>query len=118
MDDEETVRRVAERMLNHIGIGRVCLATDGAEAIELYRDALAGGRPFDGVILDVTVPGGMGGKETMAKLLEIDPDVKAIVSSGYAADGTLADYSALGFKAMIAKPYTLKQLAEVISAIL
>jgi len=118
MDDEEAVREVAGRMLKHLGYDDVEFAADGAEAIKLYKAAMASGNPFNVVILDLTIPGGMGGKETVKKLLKIDPGVKAIVSSGYVDDSVSAKYKEHGFSGMIAKPYTLEQLRKALEDVI
>ncbi|HEY6000818.1 MAG TPA: PAS domain S-box protein [bacterium] len=117
MDDEPVVREVAGALLGAIG-HEPTLAENGEAALERYREAAAAGRPFDAVILDLTVRGGMGGKETMRRLLELDPAVKAIVSSGYSADGVLADYRDHGFRDVLAKPYTLTGLRDVLDRLL
>jgi signal transduction histidine kinase/CheY-like chemotaxis protein len=117
MDDEEAVRDIAGRMLRHIGYEDIGFATDGAEAIRLYKSAMASGKPFDAVILDLTIPGGMGGKETMKELLKIDPDVKAIVSSGYADESVASEFKEYGFRGVVAKPYTLEQLSSTLSEV-
>jgi len=111
MDDEEMVRNTAGEMLRRIGY-TVEFARDGAQAIEVYVKAQLSGQPFDAIIMDLTIPGGLGGKETIKKLLEIDPEVKAIVSSGYSNDPVMADYKKYGFAGVIAKPYRIKQLSE------
>ena len=97
MDDEEMVRHILDKMLGHLGY-KAKLARDGEEAIELFTSAQASGKAFDAVILDLTVPGGMGGTETMARLLEIDPRVKAIVSSGYSDDPIMAEFAKYGLQ--------------------
>jgi two-component system cell cycle sensor histidine kinase/response regulator CckA len=117
MDDEETVREVASRMLKHIGYEDVEVAADGTAAINMYRQAMRAGKPFDVVILDLTIPGGMGGKETIKKLLEINPGVKAIVSSGYSSDSAVAEYKEHGFSGVVAKPYTIEQLRTALNAV-
>lgn len=88
------------------------VATEGKEAIKRYADAQAIGQPFSAVILDLTIPGGMGGKETMRRLRQIDPGIKAIVCSGYSNDLVLANYEAHGFQAMVAKPFELAELSN------
>jgi PAS domain S-box-containing protein len=117
MDDEEVVRDVAGEMLKQIGY-EVEFARDGAEAIELYNKSKESGNTFDAVILDLTVPGGMGGVETIKKLLEIDPAVKAIVSSGYSNDPVMANFSEYGFAEVVPKPYEIQKVGEVVRKVL
>ncbi len=117
MDDEELVRRIAGAMLTALGF-TVTFAHDGGEAIEKYRAATGAGEPYVIVIMDLTIPGKMGGKEALLKLREIDPSVKAIVSSGYSHDATTANLQELGFKGVLAKPYTLEDMSRVIAAVL
>lgn len=116
MDDEKMVRTVAGRMLKHIGYN-VKYARDGVEAIELYTKAREKNEPFDAVILDLTIKGGMGGKKAIRELLKIDSEVRAIVSSGYADDPVLADFKGHGFSGFIAKPYSIQRLSEVLHKI-
>ena len=118
MDDEQGVREVAGRMLKHIGYQDIEFAEDGAEAIKLYKAAMKSGNPFSVAILDLTIPGGMGGEVTIGKLLDIDPGVKAIVSSGYIDDPVMADYSEYGFSGMVAKPYTLDELRKSVQDVI
>ncbi len=113
MDDEEHIRDLATEMLSNLGYS-VITAVDGAEAIELYKEAMVSGNPFSMVILDLTIPGGMGGKETVQKLMEIDTEVKAIVSSGYSNDPVLANFREHGFKGVISKPYRIRELSEIL----
>jgi len=117
MDDEPAVREIAGNMLQFLGY-EVEFAREGAEAIELYKKAKKSGKAFDAVILDLTVPGGMGGKEAIRMLLEIDPDVRAIVSSGYSNDPVMSDFKRYGFRGVVAKPYNLKNLAEEVHKII
>ena len=117
MDDEEIIRKMLKNMLSLAGY-TVELSADGAEALEKYQQAIKERDPFSAVIMDLTIPGGMGGKEAIQKLLEIDPNAVAIVSSGYATDAIMSDYKAYGFKAVIAKPYSAKQLQETLSGLL
>ena len=114
MDDEEAIRKMLKNMLSLAGY-EVELTADGTAALEKYAQALATGKPFFAVIMDLTIPGGMGGKEAIKKLLEIDPQATAIVSSGYATDPIMSEYKKHGFKAVIAKPYSIKQLRETLS---
>ena len=113
MDDEEIIRVFLCDGLRHFGY-EVESAINGAEAVNLYKMAVELGVPYDAVILDLTVPGGMGGKETVKELLNIDPGAKVIVSSGYSNDPIMAEYDKYGFKGVVAKPYKLKELSEVV----
>jgi DNA-binding NtrC family response regulator len=117
MDDEEIVRDAAGRILQTAGY-EVALATDGNEAIELYRKARESGKPFDAVILDLTVPGGIGGKDALKILLGIDPAVRAIVSSGYSHDPIMAHYQDYGFRGVIAKPYKIREMSEIVNRVI
>lgn len=117
MDDEETIREVAGSMLELMGY-TVAFARDGVEAIAMYNAAKSMDRPFDAVIMDLTVPGGMGGREAVARLIEIDPHVRAIVSSGYSSDPVMANYREMGFKGVIAKPYHVDELSETVARVI
>jgi two-component system cell cycle sensor histidine kinase/response regulator CckA len=113
MDDEPMIRTVLGKMLLAMGY-EVESAHDGKQALELYTRAQDTGDPFVTVILDLTVPGGMGGKEAMARFLKIDPQIKAIVSSGYSDDPVMANFQSYGFTAVIAKPYRISELDKVL----
>jgi len=117
MDDEELVRRVAGTLLRSLGYDVVEVA-GGAEMIEAYVKARDGGAPFEAVIMDLTVPGGMGGKEAIARLLEIDASARAIVSSGYSNDPIMAHFREHGFKGVVAKPYEIDELSETLQRVL
>jgi PAS domain S-box-containing protein len=117
MDDEAGIRTLAIRMLTLLGHD-VEVVDDGTAAVERYTRALQMGRPFDAVLLDLVVPGGMGGRETIELLTEVDPTVNAIVVSGYSQDKTLTDYRNYGFKASIAKPYTLEELDSTLHSVI
>jgi two-component system, cell cycle sensor histidine kinase and response regulator CckA len=114
MDDESIVLNVATRMLNHLGFRGVQTAADGKAAIEAYRKAKNDGNPFTLVIMDLTVPGGMGGGEAIKALLEIDPGVRVIVSSGEYGGLVMSDFKKYGFSAKLGKPYTVDELAYAI----
>lgn len=117
MDDEESVLNVATQMLHSLGY-EVESARDGEEAIQKYREAREAGRPFDAVIMDLTVPGGMGGREAVQKLRQIDPHLKAIVSSGYSNDPVMAQFEEHGFVACIAKPYSVHKMGKTLQEVL
>ncbi len=116
MDDEEFVRDVTVHMVNRLGY-EAEVAKDGDEAVSRYKNALESGKKYDAVIMDLTIPGGMGGKEAIQHLLEVDPDVKAIVSSGYSGDPIMSDYQQYGFTAVLTKPYQLDQVGNALNRI-
>ncbi|MBW7997762.1 MAG: response regulator [Candidatus Glassbacteria bacterium] len=93
-------------------------AKNGTQAIEMYEQAKDSGQPFDVVILDLTIPGGMGGRETIEKLREIDPDVRAIVASGYSNDPVMSEPEKHGFRGVVPKPYRIEKLREVLQSVL
>lgn len=113
MDDEKAIRDMAAELLGLIGY-EVETASDGEEAVEIFRKATKVGKSFDLVILDLTVPGGMGGKEAMELLRAVNPRVKAIVSSGYSNDPVMAKYARYGFSGVIPKPYDARTLSEAV----
>ncbi len=117
MDDEELVSEVTGAILKTLGY-EVEFAKDGSEAIELYKKTMKSGKPFNVVIMDLTIPGGMGGKEAIRKLAEIDPGVKAIVSSGYFNDPVMAEFKKYGFVGVMAKPYKIEELSETLYKVL
>lgn len=117
MDDQQNVRDTVGEMLNYIGY-EVEFANDGQEAIELFKNAKESKNPFDAVILDLTVPAGMGGTEAIQRLIEIEPDVKAIVSSGYSNDPVLCEYQQYGFSGIVTKPYEIKELSEILHKVI
>ena len=117
VDDEETIRDLIEFTLSHIGY-QVMGAETALAGVNLYREKLEAGERFDCVILDLTLPGGMGGKEALKRLIEIDPTVSAIVSSGYAMDDTMSRYQDYGFRGCIAKPYEAAELGRVVHEVI
>src|SRR2546421_8599273 len=113
VDDEDAIRDLVEFTLTRLGYD-VSQAATALQGIEIYQEKLKAGKRFDLVILDLTLPGGMGGKEALKKLIEIDPTVNAIVSSGYATDATMSRYQDFGFRGVIAKPYEAAELGKIV----
>jgi PAS domain S-box-containing protein len=117
MDDDEFVLEIVGDMLKEIGY-QVEFAKNGQEAIDLYTSAKEGGKPFKSVIMDLTIPGGMGGRETIEKLTEIDPDVKAVVSSGYSSDPIMGNFREYGFRGCVSKPYRVEDICKTLNEII
>ncbi len=117
LEDEPSVRAVMAKMLAKLGYQAV-FAQDGQELLDRYDQGCEPGQPFAGVILDLTIPGGMGGLEACQRLRQLHPEVKTIVSSGYADDPVLADYRSYGFDGAIAKPYRLQELSTILHQVL
>jgi PAS domain S-box-containing protein len=117
MDDVEEVRFVTSSMLIELGYEVIC-AEDGREAIEIYKKARELGSPFDAVIFDLTVQGGMGGKEALSELLSVDPYVKAVVASGYTDDPIIDNFKEHGFKGAVVKPYKMEELDEALKKLI
>jgi CheY-like chemotaxis protein len=117
MDDEEAIRVVAGDLLTLLGYD-VATAKDGSECIEMYKAAMESDQPFSVVIMDLTVPGGLGGKAAIQSLLEIDPKIKAIVSSGYSTDPIMSNYQHYGFKGIVPKPYNAVELSRALQELI
>jgi PAS domain S-box-containing protein len=117
MDDDETVLDVVGAILRSAGYG-VTNARDGREMLATYQKALSNGASFDAVILDLTIPGGMGGKEAVGRLLQLDPQANAIVSSGYSNDPVMADFGTFGFRGAVSKPFKVEDLCRVVDDVL
>ncbi len=117
MDDEKSIREIASEMLDNIGY-ETTAATDGLEAVRLYKEAEGSKKSYDAVIMDLTVPGGVGGEKAVQDLIKIDPGVKAIASSGYSNSPVIADYRKYGFCSVITKPYRIKELSEVLHRVM
>ena len=117
MDDEEVIRNLLRELLETLGYTVECVQ-DGAEAVAVYQRAQAARQSFAAVILDYTMPGGVGGLETLNRLRAIDPQVKALISSGYANNPVMADWAYYGFSGVVAKPYTMAQLQEALHNVL
>jgi CheY-like chemotaxis protein len=110
------IRKLAGELLSYLGY-EVDFALDGAEAIKRYKEAMNSKKPFDAIILDLTVKGGMGGKETIQKLTKIDPNVVAIVCSGYCNDPGITDFGQYGFSGVVTKPYTMSELGKKLNQV-
>lgn len=117
MDDEDMILDFAKEVLSRAGYYVEC-SKNGRQAIEVYKKAISSGEPFDLVILDFTIPGGMGGKETINRLLKITPNVKAIVTSGYSADPIMTEYKEYGFSSILTKPYKVNDLLKTIEIVI
>jgi CheY-like chemotaxis protein len=117
MDDEASIRQVGSAILRRRGyeVEAVC---DGAEVVRRYAEAQGSGHPFSVVVLDLTIPGGMGGIQALEQLLRLNPAVRAIVSSGYSNDSVLSNYRAHGFRGMVTKPYESGDLLQEIERVL
>jgi len=117
MDDEAVVRDILKTLLNRMG-HEVILAEEGREAIDTYQEAIARNQPIDLVIMDLTISGGMGGRDAVKKIIALDPKAKVIVSSGYSNDPIMANFRDYGFSAAIAKPFKMSELISVINQLL
>lgn len=117
MDDDEAIREVAGEMLKQLGY-QVTFAKEGREAIALYQAAFRSTAPFDAVVMDLTIAGGMGGKEAIERLVRIDPHVRAVVSSGYSDDPIMSDFKRFGFSGVAAKPYKIDELSRTLREVI
>jgi len=117
MDDEASIRKLATTLLRRLG-SEVEDTADGQAAVDRFKAAREAGRPFDVVVMDLTVPGGMGGLEALERMRALDPQVKAIVSSGYSSDPVLAKYRDYGFRGRVAKPYEIAEFGRVLREVL
>jgi len=117
MDDDEFVLTVTGEALSHAGY-HVGYAYDGDEAIEMYLTARASGAPYDLIIMDLTIPGGMGGEEAINKLLEIDSNAKAVAASGYAHGSLMSDFKTYGFCGVLSKPFSISELCELVDRVI
>ena len=117
MDDEQIILDVTMEVLKFLGYG-VMFASEGAAAIDLYKNEKAAGVPFDMVILDLSVPDGMGGKEAIALLKAFDPEVNAVVSTGFSNDPVVLDFASYGFSGKLTKPYKINDLKKVLEQLI
>ncbi len=113
MDDEEIILDVSREVLRFLEYD-AAFAKEGASAIELYKQEKEAGRPFDLVIIDLTIPEGMGGREAIEKLRSYDPGVKAVVSSGYTNDPVMQDFTRYGFSGRLTKPYRINEMKTLL----
>lgn len=116
MDDEEMVGEIACQMLIHLGY-QATHVLDGQEAVDEYISQFKAGKPYAVVIMDLTIPGGMGGKEAVAEILAVDPSAKVLVSSGYSTDPIMTNYSDYGFSGVINKPFDLMAIKGVLETV-
>ncbi|GAG85024.1 unnamed protein product, partial [marine sediment metagenome] len=117
MDDEDIIRRVLSKMLTQLGY-EAHVVNEGISAIKIYKKFLEKNDPFDVVILDLTIRGGMGGAETMENLLIIDPKAKVLASSGYTTDKIITNYESYGFSGALIKPYRVNELDKILLEVL
>jgi DNA-binding NtrC family response regulator len=116
MDDDIEIRKMAVKMIELLNC-EVTTVPDGESAITVFTEEYSKGTPFDAVILDITIPGGVRGKETIKSLLDTDPSIKAVVSTGYSNSPLVAEYKKHEFAAVIKKPYTFDELVKTLSAL-
>lgn len=116
MDDEDMVGEIACQMLGYLGF-EAMRVTDGADAVREYKENRENGVPFSAVIVDLNVPGGMGGKEAASEILSIDRGAKVFVSSGYSTDPIMVNFQEYGFAGGIAKPFDLASMQKMLSSI-
>jgi PAS domain S-box-containing protein len=117
MDDDDAVRELAAEMLKFLGY-EVSTASEGTQAVRLYDNSREEGRPFDAVIMDLTIPGGMGGAEAITILRRLDPQIRAIVSSGYSNDPIMANYRDYGFSGVLCKPFSAESMSDVLRQVI
>jgi CheY-like chemotaxis protein len=117
MDDEQIILDMTREVLKFLDYD-VMFAKEGREAIDLYKKEMAAGAPFDVVILDLSVPSGLGGEETIKELRKIDPRVKSVVSSGYMDDPVVRDFSSHGFDERLTKPYKILDLKKILEQLM
>lgn len=117
MDDEAYIRELLEDMIGMLGYSTVT-TSEGQEAIKVFEQALNSGKRFDAIVMDLTIPCGMGGKEAIEEILKIDPDARSIVASGYSADNIMANYGAFGFTTILQKPFRFDEINKALEEVM
>jgi len=117
MDDEECLLELTQHVLTHLGYQTITVK-DGAEAVKRYHELQQSGETPDAVIMDLTIPGGMGGKDALQAILEINPQAKAIASSGYSSDPIMSNYQEYGFCGTLCKPFRIETLGQLLSEVI
>jgi len=117
MDDELYICELLEDMIGMIGHSTVT-TNEGQQAIDAFMDAFQSGNRFDAIIMDLTIPSGMGGKDALEEILKIDPDARSIVASGYSADNIMANYGFFGFTAILQKPFRFDEIAKALEEVM
>ena len=116
MDDEDMVGEIACQMIEYLGFNALRVA-DGADAVNEYKKHQDNGDAFLAVIMDLSIPGGMGGEEAVVKILQLDHEAKVFVSSGYSTDPIMVNYQEYGFSGGIAKPFDLAAMQNILTSI-
>jgi DNA-binding NtrC family response regulator len=117
MDDEIDIQEVMSELLTLHGYEVVCVS-NGEEAVQSYREAMCSQNPYAAVVLDLTIDNGMGGRDAILKLQEVDPDVLGVVSSGFANEPAMVDFKQHGFSARMEKPYRVEKLDEILRSLI
>mgnify|MGYP001769729556 CR=1 FL=1 len=117
MDDDDMIRKVGESLLENLGL-RVVAVSEGEGAVKIFKEYFDKGEPFDLVILDLTIRGGMGGLEAFSGMRVVHPGIKGIVSSGYSSDPVMSNYREYGFSGVLKKPYMFNELSSLLKSLL
>jgi CheY-like chemotaxis protein len=117
MDDNQSLNRVMKRILTSVGY-EVEFAGTGEQAIDLYKKAGKALKPFDAVIMDLSIPGGLGGEQAVGMLLEIDPAAKVIAASGNSNNPVMSEFAKYGFRAAVTKPFAINEISELLQSLI